>query len=394
MATSAYEFRLTNRKLAVSLVLAVVPLSLFAILTITQHSEVMEKSVGSQSQATAEGIAAEINQFVRGHVIEANLMASDSAVVATVQAANRASANLTDAALKAKIEQTEADWNKPAGVALVNGILSSVASKALRRKLNVDQQFLRITVTDGSGTTVAATHKTLDYYQADEDYWQNIHAQGRGAISLTDVLYDEASKASYIGVGVPVVNEEYEFLGTFDALVDVSALGPMLKRPRAKTGARILLVKSDGSIISSTEGQGLGAAVKSPEYAAVVDAVRSIEAQPAGFVTATLPGAGETLIAFADAGLRGDFKSLGWTVLVAQRTSEALAPIRSTARMVLALGLLGLISVAFLLVYLSVHQRDDPGDEGFHPTAIAEPSTGLATANEAGSELKTEGTGS
>ena len=109
MATSAYEFRLTNRKLAVSLVLAVVPLSLFAILTITQHSEVMEKSVGSQSQATAEGIAAEINQFVRGHVIEANLMASDSAVVATVQAANRASANLTDAALKAKIER----WHSP-----------------------------------------------------------------------------------------------------------------------------------------------------------------------------------------------------------------------------------------------------------------------------------------
>jgi hypothetical protein len=40
-------------------------------------------------------------------------------------------------------------------------------------------------VTDARGGTVAATHKTLDYYQADEEFWQNIYASGRGAVSIT-----------------------------------------------------------------------------------------------------------------------------------------------------------------------------------------------------------------
>jgi membrane protease subunit (stomatin/prohibitin family) len=43
------------------------------------------------------------------------------------------------------------------------------------------------TVTDQKGAVVAATHKTLDYFQADEDFWQAAYAQGRGAINLTDI---------------------------------------------------------------------------------------------------------------------------------------------------------------------------------------------------------------
>jgi hypothetical protein len=371
LASTTYQFRVSYRKLVISLFLTVVPLSLFALITATRHSSAMEELIGSHSQAMAEGIVAEINQFVRGHVIEANLMASDSAVVAAVREANRSAAVAGDASLKAKIERIESIWNQPEGASLVNALLSSPASKALRHHLNVDQEFLRITVTDEKGTTVAATHKTLDYYQADEEYWQNIYAKGRGAISLTNVLYDEASKASYIGVGVPVVNEDYEFIGTFDALVNVAALGPMLARPKRSASTRILLVKSDGTIISSTDGRSAADNVKSVEHLAVADARGPSPSEPAGFVNVTVPRTGELLIGYSEAGLKADYQSLGWMVLVAEPASDAYAPVATTSRMVIALGFLGLLSVTFVLVFLSLHRKVDTTG-GFHPAAIAE----------------------
>ena len=109
-----------------------------------------------------------------------------------------------------------------------------------RRDHELDPRILRITVTDAKGANVAMSHKTLDYYQADEEYWQNIYAQGRGAISVTDILYDQATKANYIGIGVPVTEEgSSQLIGTLDALVDDLDQGDaLLDLGLVATGAR------------------------------------------------------------------------------------------------------------------------------------------------------------
>ena len=123
-------------------------------------------------------------------------------------------------------------------------MLSSRASRMLRRFHDRDPRILRITVTDAKGVTVAASHKTLDYYQADEEYWQNIYAQGRGALSLTDILYDDAAKSNYIGIGLPIMDDSSNrFIGTLDALVDVTTLFPVINRIRLGPTARTMLVK-------------------------------------------------------------------------------------------------------------------------------------------------------
>ena len=378
METSSLEFRVSYQKPVITLIVAVLPLSLFCIFSVTQQTNRMQELVGRQSQTIAEAVVAEINQFVRNHVAEAMIMASDAAVVEAVQAANRAAES--EAAFRAKVDRVEAIWNKPEGVPLINQLLTAPASRSLRRKLAADQQFRRITATDERGATIAATHKTLDYYQADESYWQNIYAQGRGAISLTEPLYDEASKSNYIGIGVPIVSDDYKLIGTFDALVDVSAFGPIITRPKLGTRSRVLLTKSDGTIINSTEGGDLGMGVKAPEYAAVTDSVGRTETRRSGYLVATLPRVGGTLIGYSDVGLETDFPSLNWMVLLTQPTSEAFAPMRGTARLIIALGFLALASVTFVVVYFSLHRRVETIE--FHPAAILESPVAPTTERE------------
>jgi hypothetical protein len=264
---------------------------------------------------------------------------------------------MSDQAVAARIEQTEKSWNTPAAAALVERTLSSPSSRLLRRYRDLDRRFLRITVTDEKGAVIAATHKSLDYYQADEDFWQAIFAQGRGSINLTDILYDDVTKSHYIGVGVPIIEEgSNRFIGAVDALLEVSSVFPVVNRTQLGAGSRTLLVKEDGTVISAPQ-VNLAMKVKSDEHAAVQDALASIGARTSGYIVGNLKAGGSHLIGFADTGLKKDYGNLGWMVLLAQESSEAFAPIRMVGRMLSFMALLGLLTVVFLAVYFSLHRK-------------------------------------
>jgi hypothetical protein len=214
-------------------------------------------------------------------------------------------------------------------------------------------------VTDEKGATVAATHKTIDYYQADEEYWQNIYASGRGAISLTDILYDEATKSNYVGVGVPIVDENNLFIGTSDALVDVSSIFPIITSIQLGLSGRTMLVKNDGTVIASSAGPTLSMNHQSAEHAALVDASESLRGQSNGHIYTFLSGEGETLIGFADTGLKSDYTNLDWKVIVAQSSADALAPMRNVQRVIMLLVFIALGAVVFLAVYFALHRKDE-----------------------------------
>lgn len=359
MPAKSFEFRVSYTRLLVGVLIAVVPINLVALYTISQNSRSFEQTVGDRFSTIAHGIATEVAMAIHSHVVEAGLIAADSAIVDDVIQSNRTYASLGEQAITARIERNEARWNTTEGEALVRDMLASRASRALRRKLQLDPRFLRITVTDEKGATVAATHKTLDYYQADEVYWQDIYASGRGAISLTDILYDEATKSNYVGVGVPVVDENNLFIGTSDALIDVSSVFPIITSIHLGSSGRTMLVKNDGTVIASSAGPTLSMNHQSAEHAALVDASESLRGQSNGHIYTFLSGQGETLIGFADTGLKSDYTNLDWKVIVAQSSADALAPMRNVQRVIMLLVFIALAAVVFLAVYFALHRKDE-----------------------------------
>lgn len=357
MAGESLELRISFKRLLIGLLLTVVPISLAGLYAITRSDQELRRTVGSHFKIFAEVAAWEVSQFIHDRVLDTGKLAAAGPVVEAVTAANRAWEGLSEQAIRERIQQIEQQWPTPASDALVRQILSSRASLELKRFRDLDPRFLRITVTDARGATVAATHKTLDYFQADEDYWQSIYAEGRGAVSLTDVLYDAVTKANYIGIGVPVVEPgTSRFIGTLDALVDVSSLFRLVNQAHPPLNLRTVLVKEDGTVIASPEAT-LSANLKSAEYVAVQDALATLEGRQAGYLVSDVPNLGRRLIGFADTGLKEDYKKLAWVVLVSQDAREAFAPILMVGRLTAFLAAVGLLLVTLLVVYFSLHRR-------------------------------------
>ena len=376
-----FELSITLKSLLIALLITVVPISLAGLYSAAESQKSLELTIGSHFRLLAESTAAEVSHFIHDRVIGVGALAIEPDVIAAVTASNRSYQGMSDAAVSEKVSNIDKTWNTPHAEPVVRQVLSSPASRLMLRHRERDPRLLRITITDEKGATVAASHKTLDYYQADEEYWQNIYANGRGNVSITAVLYDEVTKSHYVGIGMPILEEgTTRVIGTLDTLVDVSNLFPVVNRLQFGQTARTLLVTDDGTVISAPK-INLSMRIKSEEYAALRDSHGTLEGQQTGYLVTDLRGSGRNLIGFADTGLRNDYPRLGWVVLVAQHTSEAFAPIRTVNRLIIFISALALALVVILLAYFTLHRKEVLVD-------IGEASNPAAESKEEGTEPK------
>lgn len=359
MPTERFHLRVPMQKLFIGLLLTVVPISFAGLLAIHSTERSLQADAGRHFKTICEGAAMEVSNIVHGLVRSLGALAIEPEIVGAAAASDRSYEGMTEAAVTERIQRIEKQWNTSAGAAGVSAVLASPTSQLLRRQRDLDRRILRITVTDEKGATVAATHKTEDYYQADEEYWQNIYASGRGAISITDILFDAVTKSYYIGVGLPLMDSaSNRFLGTMDVLVDVGSLYSIVHRVQVGPTGRMLLVKDDGTVIASPTAT-LADRMKSGEYAAVTEMLATLQGRQTGYVVADVRGGTRTLIGFADTGLRADYGKLGWVVLLAQDAREAFAATRAVVRLMAFISAVGIIGVTLLAVYFSLHRRQE-----------------------------------
>ncbi len=363
MPPENFEFRISFKRLLIGLLITVVPMSLVGLYAITKSDKELQATIGTHFKIHAESTAQQVAQVIHDRVVLAGTLATEPSVVTAVRDSNQTYEGLSEEAIQSRIKAIDQRWNETPPPPEVRQILSSDAAERMRRFMELDPRFLRVTVTDQWGATVAATHKTLDYLQADEDFWQSIYAEGRGSIHLTDILYDEVTRSSYIGIGVPVLERDTNrFLGAVDALVDVSSVIRSVEQPFLRL--HTTLVKDDGTVISAPEAN-LSMNMTSQEFVAVEDALETIEGRQTGYLVSDISRLGRRLIGFADTGLKEDYRNLGWVVLVSQDASEAFASIRFVGRLTAFLALVGLAMVVFVAMYFSLHRREPYED--VHP---------------------------
>jgi hypothetical protein len=357
MPAEKSDFGIPFPRLLVALLVTIIPISVGGLYSISHSDKALERNIGLHFQTIAEGSAAQVAAFVHDRLANVGFLAVEPVVVDQIGAANAAYSGLAESVVASRFQSIEKTWDTPASKPVVDHILASRASSLLRRFREHDPRFLRITVTDVRGGVVAATHKTEDYYQADEEFWQAIFAAGRGAVNITDVKYDPITKSYYIGIGVPVPGENGSgFIGAVDALVDVSTLFPVVNRAQLGPSARSLIVKEDGTIIAGPN-VNLAMGLKAEEYLALDERLGGILGRRGGYLVSDLRGANRSLIGYADTGLKSDYGNLGWAVLVAQDTVDALGPVRVAGRLLAFMSLIGLAAVTLLTVYFVLHRR-------------------------------------
>jgi len=212
-------------------------------------------------------------------------------------------------------------------------------------------------VGDVSVTAEAATDRPLHYFQTDPDYRNLLHAEGPGAIQVSDLRYDEQSQLYYLNVTYPISQEGTgRFIGAVTALVDLTPLFAQLKSQQFGRTGHLFLVRDDGVVIQA-QGVTPGMKIKSEEYAAIRDALGTLRGREAGYIYSSLPNGERYLLGFADAGLRDAYPNLSWTVLASQEEREAVGPIRAVAGFALFMTIMVLLMVTLLGAYVFLHRK-------------------------------------
>jgi hypothetical protein len=358
MPFEATELRISLQKLLIGLVLVIVPLSIFGLYITHRSDQSLQQTIGAQHRAASESISQTINQFMNDRIIECRVIASEPSVVEAIAASNKSHKNMGDTASKDQIDRIRKSWNMAESEPALKAILMSPASRLLRQRLEIDPRFLRITVSDQAGATVAATDKPVDYNQAEESYWPAVYAAGQGAVTVRDVLYDAASRSHYIGAAVPVRDDTHEFIGAVYALVDMGDVLRHVTGDQRNSAAKIILTKRDGTVIMAP-GVTLANGLKSEEYVAVRDALADVRERQTGYVITDLFNGRRNVVGFADTGVQQENGGLSWIVMVSQDMDEATAPVRAVGSFASLMVVLGLLMLTITGVYVLLHRREE-----------------------------------
>jgi hypothetical protein len=362
MPLDSLEFRTSLQKLLVGLIVILVPFTVFGFYVALQGESHIRQVNGENFRSLTLAAAESTSDFIAGCVRDVSVIGNSPGPVQAVILANRQYEHLSDEAVRAKINSIEQAWNSSETDKLSANILSSDLAEQLRRLRELSPTLLKITIADVMGSSVAATDRPAHYSQTDPESWRTLASSGRGAISVSDLRYDDQSRLYYVSIAYPILQAGTgRFIGGITAMVDVSPVFAELNRRQVGRTGRLLLVREDGTVIEAP-GVTPSMRIKSEEYAAIRDALGSLRGREAGYIFSTLPNGESYLIGYADTGLKEAFPNLPWIVLASEEAREVSGPVRNMTVFALLVMILALLMLSLLSAYVFLHRKQELED--------------------------------
>jgi signal transduction histidine kinase len=177
-------------KLVGTLLLAgLLPLALALGVILVGVVELRVQSRGRMHRALAQQQAGHLSSILGEQVELVNLVNGMPGTVEFLRKADEA-----PPLSQAQIDAIEKRWpDLPANDPLIKGCLTNEVAARWASVAGAEPRFAEVMVTDASGRLVAATHRTSDYFQADEPWWQLCWNGGRGRVLISDVVFDESA---------------------------------------------------------------------------------------------------------------------------------------------------------------------------------------------------------
>ena len=128
------------------------------------------------------------------------------------------------------IKQVDEKWQSsdpdvPNSVAF--NLINNSASDILRSMMDFDQKsesqfkYAELFVTNQYGANVAQTHKTSDYRQDDEMWWQKAKQNG---VFLSEGGFDEGAGVYASDIAIRISDEDGNFVGVLKAVINVESI--------------------------------------------------------------------------------------------------------------------------------------------------------------------------
>ncbi len=239
-------------------------------LTLNQLTERVEQQLSGIASLTASSIAAELDkQIDLLRILSQNRIITDE-----LKKHNSTATGDMDEIMRLDQQWRIADSTNNDADPLVQSVLNHTVAEELREFRATAPEHVEIFVTDRHGVNVAATNRTSDYYQADEEWWQVAYNNRAGTVYISQPVVDESSQTLSLQMALPIFeNETGEFLGIIRTTVDLEIFAPAFKLGQiGQTGRTEIYLPNNTEIEIEQEPNG--------EYKIL------LEEAPADFVTA------------------------------------------------------------------------------------------------------------
>ena len=337
------------------LVLAgVIPVCIALLVFETLGYRSYREAMGHLQEARAQHLAQTLGDVVRKELESLDDFIALSSLHERLQAAGQSLAADSPEELKAQVAEIESRWPKlSVDDPLIQGVLSNELSKQLIAFRSRHRMFAEIFITDTEGSLVAATRKTSDFWQADEEWWQRGAVLGPRKLYVEGIQYDDSAGVYSLDVSVPIRDPRHPLAPPAGVLKGVINASPLfsLTDPTAN-GDTVLrqVVVPDGRILAT-----LSSPYTDPLHDRITDeALRNIASHRRGWLIAEVSGSTRDLAGFAPLVISGTFATgleiVGATpmhVLVRQPASVALAP---AEKQILWMGLAGAVCLFGFIV--------------------------------------------
>lgn len=318
-----------------------------AITILTTQNEIEQDSAVDLS-TIANNEAELITRELQEQVQDANVLAGSNNLGVVVRQSNRAYEGEGDDEIVENLITLDNLWLAASDQSTqVRTVLNNTVSLELREAQLEYSDLVEIFVTDRYGAVVAATNRTSDYLQSDEDWWIAAWNNGTGATYLdSQPTFDESTNSFILIMAVPVIDQN-EVIGVLRTSYRLNTIQEVIRDTRFGDSGYAVVVNSDGQVL--VDENTTSSEIILEEVIPLLDGSLDEESHLVENVQGNSAYAAHAVI--TTDGREAVIDSLNWNVIVFQDEDEVLTPI-SEALATVALPIVGIILLASFGSYL------------------------------------------
>lgn len=349
-----YRFRhfgLRTKFVTIFILLSIITVGVTAVsvsaLMLRQLNEKIEQQMTGISSLTAASVSGALTAQIQ----LTQALALDEYIQLSLE--DRKTTGGTTKLMRLDEEWRAADAADNDNASVVKSVLENKASAHLREFVSLYPAHVEILLTDIYGANVAATRRSDDYYQADEEWWQ--YAYSSGGIYLSQPELDKDSGLVSLQIAVPVINDSGSVIGVIHSTLDLRILIPSLELGRlGKTGETEIYMPGQQELVLFDNDGAPALRIEHLEK----DLPLMLEGQPgAAFLNAAHDGA-PVMIGIAPVNapgvespaIRDAVQRLNWITAALQDREEALQAVADTSRTAQLIGLASIILASLFAV--------------------------------------------
>lgn len=211
---------------------------------------ILRQTISRDYMAMAKLLGGAIDRIITREIESTKVFMSASERLLEVNKCNLKYARMSSERKEAYFKDMDQRWIKAVdNDPLITEYTRSLVGNRLREIARDDPNVAEIFMTDKYGGLVAASGKTSDFYQADEEWWQKSFAKGKGSVFLEKIELDQSSKALSIAIAIPIKNELKEVIGVCKNSLEINRLFLPMKNFSIGRSGHVGIIDKQGNLI-------------------------------------------------------------------------------------------------------------------------------------------------